>query len=210
MARPKSEFLRGWGKAFEVFKAIVDAVLALGGSDTDLERIITNKGLRTKIAQLIVSTKQIVLQFVDRTVRVAIHGTQTLAQYLASGAYDWVNEDIKKCWILSRAVPDGKQEAILLYYNKSMTSQEVLDDMERQGLRPGTDRELLELGVQHPDLQRKFPIVELGTMIEFSGGQRVLFLYGLSSVRFLYLDWFGSDWYGYCRFISFRKEDLGA
>ena len=35
MARPKSEFLRGWGKAFEVFKAIVDAVLALGGNDAD-------------------------------------------------------------------------------------------------------------------------------------------------------------------------------
>lgn len=60
MARQKSEFLKGWGKAFEVFKAIVDSVLALGGGDADLERVLTDKTLRTEIAKLIVGTAKVI------------------------------------------------------------------------------------------------------------------------------------------------------
>ena len=47
-------------------------------------------------------------------------------------------------------------------------------------------------------------------MIEFSGHQRVLYLHRHTSVRNLYLYWFGHDWLDRCRFFSFRKEDLGA
>lgn len=35
----KSEFLGTWGKAFQIFKAIVDAILARGGDDEDVARL---------------------------------------------------------------------------------------------------------------------------------------------------------------------------
>lgn len=53
MARKRSEFLRGFGKAFEIFKALTDAVLERGGDDSNVERILTSKILRAKLADLI-------------------------------------------------------------------------------------------------------------------------------------------------------------
>lgn len=54
MSRKKrSEFLSAWGKAIEVFKALVDGVLAAGGNDTDIARIKTNKAMLAELVAVI-------------------------------------------------------------------------------------------------------------------------------------------------------------
>lgn len=55
MSRPKSEFLKALGTMFEIWKALTEEVLSMGGTDDDIRRIGTNCALRTKIAQLVVS-----------------------------------------------------------------------------------------------------------------------------------------------------------
>jgi len=54
MAQKKSEFLGACGKAFQIFKAIVDAILASGGSDEDVARLET---LAPQIAALSIAAR---------------------------------------------------------------------------------------------------------------------------------------------------------
>jgi hypothetical protein len=54
MALKKSEFLGAWGKAFQIFKAIVDAILASGGSDEDVARL---ESLAPQIAALSIAAR---------------------------------------------------------------------------------------------------------------------------------------------------------
>ena len=53
MARKKSEWLSGMGTGFEILKAETEEVIALGGTDEDMRRIITDSSLRRKLAELI-------------------------------------------------------------------------------------------------------------------------------------------------------------
>ncbi len=53
MARAKSGLLSALGTAWEIFKAIVEATLAIGGSDEDVKKVLTVPGLARKIAELI-------------------------------------------------------------------------------------------------------------------------------------------------------------
>ena len=54
MAQKKSEFLGSLGKAFQIFKAIVDAILASGGSDEDVARL---ESLAPQIAALSIAAR---------------------------------------------------------------------------------------------------------------------------------------------------------
>jgi hypothetical protein len=56
MVSQKSEFLKAFGFVLECWKAIVDAVLSLGGGDDDLRRIVTESGLAVKIARVIMDS----------------------------------------------------------------------------------------------------------------------------------------------------------
>ncbi|MDO8505438.1 MAG: hypothetical protein Q7S48_02600 [bacterium] len=84
MARPKSEFLSAWGRAFEIFKVIVDVVLDLGGNDEDLLRLLKDRERVSMIGRIII-------QKIDATesdyftpipdAEVPEHHKETLAKY---------------------------------------------------------------------------------------------------------------------------------
>src|SRR3989344_1562887 len=58
MARkPKSEFLSGAGTAYEILKAISDAVRGKGGDDDDLRRLLSDKDLAREVASVIVGRR---------------------------------------------------------------------------------------------------------------------------------------------------------
>lgn len=57
MARAKSEFLKAFGTAFEIFKAISDAVRAKDGSDDDLRRLISDSSLAEQVAGVIIGSE---------------------------------------------------------------------------------------------------------------------------------------------------------
>lgn len=58
MARPKSEFLKSLGKAWEIFQVIVNIVLDLGGSDEDLARLLSDKERIRRIGEIIVEKSE--------------------------------------------------------------------------------------------------------------------------------------------------------
>jgi len=67
MSRKKSEFLSAWGKAFEIFKALVDAVLAAGGNDDDIARIQTSKAMLAELVAVIMKYAKFTAKVVKKS-----------------------------------------------------------------------------------------------------------------------------------------------
>lgn len=61
MARTRSEFLGAFGTAFQIFKAIADAVMAEGGTDEDLRKVIQPGDLAKHLALIVTGKAKIVI-----------------------------------------------------------------------------------------------------------------------------------------------------
>jgi len=62
------------------------------------------------------------------------------------------------------------------------------------------------LAAAHPELQKQFPIIALGSVWRDSSGSRQVPYLGVGAYdRKLYLDDFGLDWAARCRFLGVRK-----
>jgi hypothetical protein len=104
----------------------------------------------------------------------------------------------------------------LVQFNRVATSDEVLHELDRNGMRPITLPELLAFGATYPDMQRSFPIVALGTVWSVPGcGQttcfddlitrHITYLDGSKSERTLRRTRFESGWGAECRFAAVPK-----
>ena len=203
----KSDFLKGFGKAFEIFKAIVNAVLDAGGDDSDLERTLMEADLCKQIAALIVGAKKVAVD----TFRAVVTYIQPKFAELKS-AFDWVNDDyqrakfeaIKICEAISRETREVTFQYV--HMNRDASTEEVLAEMDKRGLRPVLYEELLAFAKAHPDEQRKYPIVALGSVwVDPDGFRDVACLNEDGDERSLGLSWYDDDWRGFCRFLAVSK-----
>ena len=208
MARPKSEFLSAWGQAFEIWKALTDAVLSRGGNDDHLRRIKTDKNLLKKIVDLILETEKNIF-----TLRIG--DSRTTEDVVAAGKYDWTNDLIKNQNFPMRPRFEGMVEIEFLEFDYGPTSEQVFAEAKRRNKlstgytleRPQHEDALL-FGEQHPEEQRKNPIVFLHVpWQDFDSGSSVIVLRESASGRDLELDWFDSGRWGRgCRFAFVRKS----
>jgi len=191
MARPKSDFIKSMGTGWEIFLAIVNEVLALGGNDEQLRRILTSKTLRRQIAELIMGVKNSVIL--------------TLKSLIEAGRYDWVNTDITED---NFPMPEGftlGTEPKLFHFNRSISSEKAIEEMVRDGYRPATIFDLLGFGAKNPELQRQFPIVAFGSVAQSGGHRGVACLGGGGAGRRLDLSWVVINWPGSSRFLAVRN-----
>ena len=125
---------------------------------------------------------------------------------IKAGKYDWKNDDIMSKNFPSQETGTREATVELFRYGKDMSTDEVLAELDKQGYRPATLKELLAIGEKHPDLQKEFPIFALGSVWQDPNGRRYCpFLDGGGSKRYLGLDWFDRRWDGRCRFAAVRK-----
>lgn len=68
MSAKKSQFLGAFGKAFQIFKAITDTVLDIGGNDEDVSRVLTDENLRKALAERILESRTTVVASSDSKV----------------------------------------------------------------------------------------------------------------------------------------------
>lgn len=190
MARPKSYFVKAMGTGWEIFLAIVNEVLSLGGNDEHLRRILTSKTLRWQIAMLIVgSVKKIT----------------SLTEMIVLGKYDWVDENITE---VNFPMPENfvlGTEPKLYHFNRSISSEDAIKEIEKDGFRPARIWDLLDYGAKNPELQIQFPIVALGSVAQVGGSRRVACLDMGNAGRGLDLYWFEDDWRGIARFLAVRN-----
>jgi hypothetical protein len=95
-------------------------------------------------------------------VTVAVDYSQSLTRMIADGHYDEVHRDItpRNFRLCSRGF--RQIELALVQFKHPIAPLEAAMLMKANGYRPASLEELLTLGSQHPELQRKIPIVALG------------------------------------------------
>ena len=162
MAKNVSAIVSGAGLVAGIWTEIVKAVRERGGTDDDIHRLATPDGapLIGKFADLIVSnTKAAVNGF-----SILVDYTHSLAQMIAAGKYDSVNSDITEKNFPVAKVPTGLPTKVdlkleLVHLNRTISSNDAVQELKKQGLRPATLPELLAFGATYPEEQRKYPIV---------------------------------------------------
>lgn len=144
-------------------------------------------------------------EFTTETFPLTIDYTESLAEIVTAGTYDYVSPDITEEHFPT-AEGVAKIEAVLVHFDRVVTSDDVLHALEHLDLRPGTVFELAAFGEQRPDLQCQFPIIALGFVWAAPDcGRRVVYLWEKPEYRELSLIWYDDDWPAPCRFLAFRK-----
>lgn len=133
---------------------------------------------------------------------------RNLADMVAAGHYDRANPEVNERNFTvkpERFTTEGVQAISL---GRTMSTAEVLAELDRRGVRSATVEQLLAYGAEHPDEQLKNPIVALGSSLLSPFG------YILAPVltkgaegRVLSLPWVGPGpvWFAAHRFLVVPK-----
>ena len=126
---------------------------------------------------------------------------------IEAGKYQAVNTEITgKNFPPSTRKGQADLEIILVRFDHRMKSEDVLDELSKEGLRAAELPEFLAFGAERPDVQRKFSVVGLGSVWQDRKGYRnVPCLYTASEGRYLDLHWWDDGGYSYSRFAAIRK-----
>jgi len=160
----------------------------------------------TRIAESDEVAQKVVEALRGRVYPITVDYSMTLEQMIAAGRYDWVNSNITPEHYPLVGSGTVTLDAQLVHYGRDMSSEAVLADLDQKGLRSATIAELLAFGAKYPELQRQFPIVELGSVAGVGGGRRVAYLDRCDRRRGLDLRWFDRGWLARSRFLAFRKS----
>ena len=99
---------------------------------------------------------------------IPINYNQSFKDMVEAGDYKWVNRGIteKNFPINIKGKVTGKILLILVHFNRCMCSDQVLKKFAEHQLQlqPGILLGLLVFGAEHPDKQREFPIVAIGSV----------------------------------------------
>jgi len=120
-----------------------------------------------------------------------------------AGHYDWVNSNITSEYFPTERKGTAKVEVKLIHFNRSISTDEALRELDRMGYRPAELHELLVFGEKYQKIQREFPILALGSV--FRNRCVVLGLSGDNSRRYLNLFVEEHDCGENCRFAAVRK-----
>jgi len=145
----------------------------------------------------------------DGARRVVVDYGRSLGEAIAAGGYDCANADITEDNFPAERGGRADVGLELVHLDRIATTAKVEAELSRRGgLRPAAHMELLAFGERYPDVQRKFPVVALGSSwADPDGSLRVPCLDGDSGRRRLRLYWGhpGRSWYESCRFLAVRK-----
>jgi len=94
---------------------------------------------------------------------------QSFEKMIQAGNYDAINFNIKSINPDNMHGSSQEQESVeimLVYRNKAEQPKKLVNEMWKKYYRPAIHEELLALGAQYPNLQEKFPITALGTIMQ--------------------------------------------
>jgi len=144
--------------------------------------------------------------FHGNTYLLSVDYGRSIEDGVKAGRYDWANSDItsKNCPTERKGAAEVTVE--LIHFNRYISTNEALRELDRMGYRPAELHELLAFGEKYSEVQRKFPVVALGSVWQSRGGDRhITYLSRGGSERGLSLVWVGSGWDEIYRFATVRK-----
>jgi len=136
----------------------------------------------------------------------SVNYRRSVEDAVKAGRYDWTKSDITSRNFPTKRKGTAEVAVELVHFNRSISTDEALSELDRMGYRPAELHELLAFGEKYPEVQREFPVVALGSVWQYRyGDRRVPYLFRLGSERYLNLYWFGDDGGGVFRFAAVRK-----
>ncbi|OGH88357.1 MAG: hypothetical protein A3J93_04875 [Candidatus Magasanikbacteria bacterium RIFOXYC2_FULL_42_28] len=127
---------------------------------------------------------------VVRTLVLQPYKVSSVAEAIKIGKYDGTDDNIVRQFANDEVGLAKPASVILVQFDRDPFREEMLAWGKENAKPPILPKHLLAIGVQHPDEQRNAPIVELGSARDGS----VLYLYGDSDWRGLYLDTVKGRW----------------
>jgi hypothetical protein len=125
---------------------------------------------------------------------------------IKAGDYQAVHAEILSLNFPSARTGQTDMEIVLIRFDRRMASEDVVRELDAEGLRAAELPEFLAFGAKYPDVQRKFSVAGLGSVWKDRKGYRnVPCLYEASEGRYLDLHWWDDGWYTYTRFAATRK-----
>jgi len=97
------------------------------------------------------------------TFSITVDYDRGICSAIGEGAYDCVLNFESLTDHTTEKSGKDKIEVKLLCFRGLLTTEKILSKIDKKGYRPAEVFELLAFGAQHPELQRKFTIVALGT-----------------------------------------------
>ncbi len=165
-------------------------------------------GLLFVIATTTVERAQNQPERTEQIFRVTVNYGRSVKRGVRAGHYNYVNPDVVSENFSSKETGTKEIFIHLVSFNKTVSANEALAELDKRGFRPANTQECMAFGEKHPDVQREFPIAFLGAVWrDFYGGRYCLCLAGDSVGRYLVVGWIDDDWkemYHY-RFAAVRK-----
>lgn len=173
-------------------------------SEDELE-ILTRSEARPELKKLAAKLrKQLAPEVTAYTV--VVNCDLSLENMIKAGGYDYVNPDITAKRFPLEVSGSEEIETRLVHFGRDISTDAVLAELEKLGLRAATIEELLAFGAANPALQRQFPIAALGSVCVDSDEDRCApYLNEDLSKRDLGLYWIDYDWGDHWRFLAVRK-----
>ena len=208
----KSVVVSGMGLALGIITNLDQVRRELGMTDEEFHILATDKGredLRWLVERMLQKRRtDVSSDYGYETCRVTVGIHKSLEEAIEAGHYGYCSPDITSEHFPFSGNKQKKDiEITLIHRDKLEQSKLLIDEFVASGeYRNITMEETLALGAQHPELQRKFPIIALGTVVRIDGCRRALILHEYSGKRKLILDWSDDTWVQDCRFAFVRKN----
>jgi hypothetical protein len=187
-----------------IFQSLLDKLKERGHSEDDILRAVDAQGdgLLEKVADVMTEAAR----KPGEVFPVEVNYDLSVEDAILAGDYQAVNASINGKNFPSTRRGQAKMEIFLIRFELRMTSENVLGELDKQGLRPAELPEFLAFGAQYPEVQRRFSVVGLGSVWRDRKGYRnVPCLFTASEGRYLDLHWWDDGWYSYSRFAAIRK-----
>jgi hypothetical protein len=88
---------------------------------------------------------------------------KSIEDSVRAGRYDWVNRDVTSANFPSDEAGHGMISVVLVPFSPQASLEYVLHLQAEAGQRPATLKELLAFGETYPEVQKKLPIIALGS-----------------------------------------------
>ena len=187
-----------------ILQSLLEKVRKRGYSDDEILEVANAQGenLLDKFADVMVAAARKPRD----SYSVNVNYDLSVEEAISAGNYQAVNADINAKNFPSTRSGQAELEIVLVRFENRMKSEEVLEELAKEGLRPVDLPEFLAFGAKYPEVQRKFCIAGLGSAWKDRKGYRnVPCLYEASEGRYLDLHWWDDAWYSYSRFAATRK-----
>jgi len=187
-----------------ILQSLLEKVRKRGYSDDEILRVADAQGdkLLDKFADVMAEAARKPRD----TFPVTVNYDLSVEEAIGAGNYQAVHGDISAKNFPSTRSGQAELEIVLVRFEHRMRSEDVLQELDKEGLRAAELSEFLAFGATYPDVQRKFSVAGLGSVWRDRKGYRnVPCLYEASEGRYLDLHWWDDGWYSYTRFAALQK-----